>query len=281
MIEIYLLEQLAAFAEYGTLSAASEALHITQPSLSRSMQKLERELGVTLFERTKNHIALNENGQLAAEYAKRILAMEDEMVSRVIALDRSHHSLAIGSDAPGPLIKWGPLLTALYSDMPVTTELRTDEELLEGLDHDVYQAIILNHEVDLPGCSCVSAGSESLLLSLHPGHPAVVLEQGVHFKDLNGDTFLMVADVGIWDEIVRKAMPDSKFIIQSTIDENAALVDNSTLPAFASDLTLSFRTPGENRIHIPFLDEEATQQFYCIFKKKNRTLMNPFLSQLS
>lgn len=280
MIEIYLLEQLAAFSEYGTLSAASEALHITQPSLSRSMQKLERELGVTLFERTKNHIALNENGQLAAEYAERILAMEDEMSSRVQALDRSRHMLSLGSSAPGPLIKWAPQLTALYSDMPVTTELKPEEDLLKGLDTDVYQAIILNHELELPGCDCVPAGSESLLLSLHPGHPAVVLENGVRFKDLDGDTFLMVADVGIWDAIVRNEMPRSTFIIQSTLDENVALVDNSTLPAFASDLTEEFRRPDENRIHIPFLDEEATQHFYCIFKKKNRKLLAPFLNQL-
>lgn len=53
MIEIYLLEQLAAVAKYGTLSAAAEHLHLAQPSLSRSMQKLEDLLGVTLFERKK------------------------------------------------------------------------------------------------------------------------------------------------------------------------------------------------------------------------------------
>ena len=51
MIEIYLLEQLAAVAKYGTLSAAAEHLPLAQPSLSRSMQKLEDLLGVTLFER--------------------------------------------------------------------------------------------------------------------------------------------------------------------------------------------------------------------------------------
>lgn len=56
MIEIYLLEQLAAVAKYGTLSAAAEHLHLAQPSLSRSMQKLEDLLGVTLFERKKTEL---------------------------------------------------------------------------------------------------------------------------------------------------------------------------------------------------------------------------------
>mgnify|MGYP003550694747 FL=1 len=40
MIEMNLLETLAAFDTYGTLSASSIHLHISQPALSRSMQKL-------------------------------------------------------------------------------------------------------------------------------------------------------------------------------------------------------------------------------------------------
>ena len=40
MIELQLLEQLLALERHGTLSAASAALHLSQPALSRSMQKL-------------------------------------------------------------------------------------------------------------------------------------------------------------------------------------------------------------------------------------------------
>lgn len=57
MIEIYLLEQLVAFDRCGTLSAAAEQLHLAQPSLSRSMQKLEGILGVPLFDRQKNRVS--------------------------------------------------------------------------------------------------------------------------------------------------------------------------------------------------------------------------------
>ena len=49
MIELYQLEQLTAFAKHGTLSKAADELHMSQPTLTRSMQKLESEFGVSLF----------------------------------------------------------------------------------------------------------------------------------------------------------------------------------------------------------------------------------------
>lgn len=44
MIDVYLLEYFIAFYEEGSLLKASEKLHISQPSLTRAMQKLESEL---------------------------------------------------------------------------------------------------------------------------------------------------------------------------------------------------------------------------------------------
>lgn len=49
MIEIYLLEQLIALDDCGTLSEAAKKIHLTQPTLTRSMQKLETEIGVPLL----------------------------------------------------------------------------------------------------------------------------------------------------------------------------------------------------------------------------------------
>ena len=53
MIELEQLKQLIAFAKYGTLSKAAEELYISQPALSRSIQKLEKTLEVELFDRKK------------------------------------------------------------------------------------------------------------------------------------------------------------------------------------------------------------------------------------
>lgn len=88
-VETYILRLLAAVGEYGTLTRVGEELGTTQPSISRAMQKLESEIGVALFERTKNRVVLNEAGLLACEYAKKILALEDEMISETQKKSRS------------------------------------------------------------------------------------------------------------------------------------------------------------------------------------------------
>ena len=53
LIEIHLMEHLLAFAECGSLLKAAEKLHMSQPALTRSMKKLEDDLGVSLFLREK------------------------------------------------------------------------------------------------------------------------------------------------------------------------------------------------------------------------------------
>ena len=143
MIETSLLEQLVAFHDYKTLSAAAEHLLTSQPALSRSMRKLEEDFGVPLFERSKNRLLLNENGVLAAECARRVLDEQEAMIARVRALDRSRRTVAVGSVAPGPLMDLSPMLSSEYEDRTVSTELRKKEELIPMLKQGIFQLIIL------------------------------------------------------------------------------------------------------------------------------------------
>jgi DNA-binding transcriptional LysR family regulator len=66
-MELYQITQFLAFAETGNISKAAQNVNTSQPALSRTMKHLEEELGVPLFVRTKNTIALNEYGKLAVQ----------------------------------------------------------------------------------------------------------------------------------------------------------------------------------------------------------------------
>lgn len=76
-MEITALRRFLMIAREGTISGAAAALHISQPSLSRQMQELERELGSTLFVRGKRRIELTEAGMRLRARAEEIVDLAD------------------------------------------------------------------------------------------------------------------------------------------------------------------------------------------------------------
>ncbi|MCO5091432.1 LysR substrate-binding domain-containing protein [Bosea sp. (in: a-proteobacteria)] len=73
-MDIAQLKTLIHVAELGSLSRASERLHIVQPALSRQIRQLESELGVQLFERHGRGMVITDIGREVLEHASRILA---------------------------------------------------------------------------------------------------------------------------------------------------------------------------------------------------------------
>lgn len=281
MIEIHLLEALAAFYQFGTLSAAAMHLHISQPALSRSMKRLEEILNVSLFTRTKNSISLNDTGILAAQLAQDILNSENRMIQMVRYYDSSLHTISIGSEAPGPIMEIPSLMTQLYPDMSITCETENEENLLQGLEDQKYNIIILSHPMDIPNIECLPYSTESLYVSIPSDHALKKFKDtGVTFEDIDGNTFLQISYVGVWDEIKKKMLPNSKILRQSDRESLNALENASSLLSFATDVSLrSIRERNNpNRILIPIIDPEATVQFYCLMKKDKR--LNPFIQYL-
>ena len=264
MPEMNQIQQLVAIADTGTISKAAEQMHISQPALTRSIQKLESEWGVTLFDRKKNKVTLNQTGELAVQYARQVLHDMDRMTSAVKNFERSLHTISIGSCAPGPIPDVYLRLTSEFPGMVILPEERPQEELLPGLRQKHYQIIITNAPVEEPGVLCRYFCSEQLFLTVPPAHPLASRSDGVRFDDLAGETMLLFRYIGVWQTVVNEKMQRTTFISQDQDDAFNALLSVSALPAFATDLTLRYRhRQKENRVSIPFLDPEAKMRFYC------------------
>ena len=280
MIEMYLLKQLAGLSEYSTLAEAAEHLYITQPTLTRSIRKLERLLGVELFRREKNRIYINDNGRLAVEYAIRILNMENEMIQAVQAIDRSHRTIAIGSCAPAPNLMLKPELQRIYPEMQITSEIRNETELLKGLKRGEFQIVILANEVTENGLCCKKIGTEHLRLSVLSAHPAAAMKS-VTFSDINSGSYIVYRNLGVWGDIVRQYMPDVKFIMQNEMDEYAEVVNTSSLPTFDTDLAVAIYGQNVNRIGIPIRDEAAKMTFYAVYRETDKQRFDGLLKRIS
>ena len=90
------LRYFQAVARLQNFRAAAEQLYISQPSLSRSIDALEQELGVVLFEKAGRGIALTGSGRLLLEYANRIIEECDIAVYKMKELSASGGRIDIG-----------------------------------------------------------------------------------------------------------------------------------------------------------------------------------------
>ena len=72
-MDIRIMEYYLAVTREGNISGAAEALHVSQPALSRQMKDLEEELGVTLFERGSRRIRLTEEGMILRKRAEEMV----------------------------------------------------------------------------------------------------------------------------------------------------------------------------------------------------------------
>lgn len=69
-------------AESGSLNKAAEILYIAQPSLTSSMQELERELGITIFNRSGRGVTLTADGIEFLQYAKQIYSQYESLIEK-------------------------------------------------------------------------------------------------------------------------------------------------------------------------------------------------------
>ena len=280
MIENYQLEQLLAFHEYGTLSAAAEHLDISEPSLSRTMRKLEEELGVRLFERGKNRIVLNQTGVLAVGYAKQILSKVEELGRHIRSFDRSLHTLTIGSSVFGPLIELRPVAAGLYPALDISSSVKGEESLIRGLQRGEYNMIVLSHPLEQQGLFCQKYRTERIYLSVKRNHPFAD-RPTVSFSELDGQTFLACTREDLWTDVAKQKMPRSKFFFQEDIDALISIAQNSEFPSFSSDIFLEhIETYRTDRANIPISGPDGVITCYLICKSSERQKWGLLLERL-
>lgn len=97
-MEINYLKEFVVLAETGNYLQAAEALFISQSSLSKHIQAMEKELGVPLFDRTTRKISLTKYGNIMLKYAQQIANIQYQYTTELQnQSDQGHSTITIGS----------------------------------------------------------------------------------------------------------------------------------------------------------------------------------------
>ena len=269
MIELNQLEQLICIAKNKTISKAAQELLISQPALSRSMQRLESDLGVEIFDHYKNKIELNKNGELVVKHAQKIIKSIQTMVDDVQEYDRSFHTISIATCSPAPMWDIEPLIQEIYPQMNIQTKVLEQKELLTKLKEKEYQLIITPEQVDDSQYVCIPYIEEDLLLSLPLNHP-LASKKEIKFHDLDGQTMLLYSNIGFWHDLHMQKTPKTKYLLQEERLTFNEIVKASTLPSYTSNLSIKREGKMSDRVILPINEEEAHVTYYVVMLKENK-----------
>lgn len=280
MIDNYLLEELVAFAKYGTLAATAEHLMVTQPTVTRGMQKLEDDLGVALFDRKPNRISLTETGQLAAKEAAKLLKAQDNFIQTVQNFDLYHQSIQIGSTLPGPRLV---LKTEVIKNATLLPGLLKTSDIIQQLFNRKATLIISDQELYSDRVESLYLADEYLYVNLD-AMTTTVDKSETSFNNLAGQSFLVLSDIGVWQEIIEKHIPRAKFLYQQNDDSFEEINRYVNFPVFTTNLTNKLRSEEidnfDRRIALKITDEVATVPIYANYLIEDKQRLAPLLSTI-
>lgn len=273
MLDLKNLEQFVTFADCGTLSGAAEKLHISQPTLTRTMRQVEEQFNLTLFERGKNRIALNETGKYAAECARKLLEEAERTEQMVQTFDKKAHTIHVESCAPAPLWVLLPELSARYSENTISSRLSEIDEVIQSVADGSSQIGILPYpcpkgileEYHLIDTVYVR---EQLSVCVPKGHELEKYDE-LTFEQLNGHNCLLRDQIGFWTDMCHEKMPASRFLVQTDEFEFQELIKSSSLLCFATNFGVLIPDVMKDRKIIPLTDPEADVTYHLICQKKN------------
>ena len=152
-MEFRVLRYFLTVAREGSITAAANSLHLTQPTLSRQLQDLEKELGQKLFVRGKYKVSLTPEGMMLRKRAEEIVDMVDKTESEFRAIKEIiGGDIYIGCGETESMKYVAEVMTELQSHYP---EIKfhiysgNAEDVTEKLDRGLLDFGILIQPIDL------------------------------------------------------------------------------------------------------------------------------------
>ncbi|TCD54367.1 LysR family transcriptional regulator [Alloscardovia theropitheci] len=279
------LEQLLVVARKGTLSAAARELHTSQPSLTRTMQRLEAEFKVSLFDRTSGSVTLNSTGDLAVERARSVVDSYNLMLEDIRKHDAQQKSISITSCAPVPLSVISSIVRRIFPNFSITQSIEPQlDAITDALSSNDAQLTITPHPITGNNTLTVPFMQESLYLAVPTNHILARYDE-LRFSDFNGYNIVMHPDVGFWISVCREHLPASQLLVQQSDEAFRTVVENSEILYFVTQEARKIaynrllRTDSERKF-IRILDTDATATFYCSCNTSFNPALKDFVQQL-
>ena len=177
IMELRQIECFLACRDLGSFTAAARSLNLVQSAVSTSVAKLERELGVRLFDRTPRALELTESGRAMVEPARSMLRARREIVDAIdAARGQVRGEVVIGNLMNIRSLDLAGVLADMHLRYPeLTVQMRQSIAGMRGnvtglLDGSLDIALLAGTRDEIPGLTLYPISEETVVLCAPPHH---------------------------------------------------------------------------------------------------------------
>lgn len=193
-MELLQLQYFLLLAKEQHVTRTAELLHISQPSLSATIKKLEAELGAPLFIRKGRNIVLSPYGEAFKQYAEEAFLLLENGRQAVARLrHEDDHTLNLGLLSP---YVWNDLLlefSSIYPDIKINRHSIEDQRFCDSIlsgDIDFYLGGL--NQMELPDnghLQYTALYEDNMVLLVHKNHP-LAKRSGIDLRECRSEPFI-------------------------------------------------------------------------------------------
>lgn len=191
------LRYIVAVAQERHFGRAAQRCHVSQPTLSIAIKKLEEELNVTLFDRSSNEVITTDSGERIISQARKVLDEAD--VIRQMANEEQNElegAFKLGlifTVAPYLLPKLILSLRAIAPKMPLMLEENYTQPLTDALKRGELDALVVGEPYHEAGVEVIPLYDEPFFVIVPKGHPFEDLD-AVSPREIGDDRLLLLTE---------------------------------------------------------------------------------------
>ena len=167
------LYSLLKVVEVGSYTKAAEQLNLSQPAVSQHIRQLEEMLGVKLFEHTHNRLSVTAEGEIVVKYARRMIALSNNMRQALKTEKEQIRSLTIGithTAENGAIIEALAAYTNSFGDMNMKIITNTTQPLYTAVKNYELDFAFVEGKSRDPSLGTMMVDTDCLVLAVPPDH---------------------------------------------------------------------------------------------------------------
>lgn len=269
-MNFFQLRYFVSVAQLENISKAADLLHLSQSSLSKSIAKLETELGMQLFDRSGKKIVLTEQGRRFWEFSSLVLReLEFAIDDMNVMANGFGNKIRVGLCGANSVIMdciQRFVLEHPQTELTVTTNI----EQLERPDINDYDMLIYPEDIKYEKFQGYRLGKKRYFLAVNKNNPLAAARQA-ELENLGKDPFVFIAGETYIEYAYRLCVAlnvplNTQFFTDSPDYHCQMIATNNVVGFVLEDCTAAYEA-NENIRLLPINDPRFSREMMLCFKR--------------